>query len=93
MREIVVDGRRDEGWKTRLDAAVAHAVSLQEAAGLDVIPTASGGGPPTSAIIAELADGFEVSLTEDGRPWTVVTGEVAVRDQGVSPPRSSTCVP
>ena len=50
VREIVVDGRRDEGWKGRLDAAVAHAVSVQEAAGLDVISDGEwAGGLPTSA--------------------------------------------
>ena len=83
VREIVADGRRDEGWQRRLDAAVAHAVSLQEAAGLDVISDGEWRRASYIGIIAELADGFEVSRTEDGRPWTVVTGEVSVRDQGV----------
>ena len=84
VREIVVDGRRDEGWKGRLDAAVAHAVSLQEAAGLDVISDGEWRRASYIGVIAELADGFEVSQTEDGRPWTVVTGEVSVRNQGVA---------
>ena len=83
VREIVADGRRDEGWKRRLDAAVAHAVSLQEAAGLDVISDGEWRRASYIGVIAELADGFEVSRTEDGRPWTVVTGAVSVRSQGV----------
>ena len=83
VREIVADGRREEGWQRRLDAAVAHAVSLQEAAGLDVISDGEWRRASYIGVIAELADGFELSRTEDGRPWTVVTGEVSVRDQGV----------
>lgn len=83
VREIVVDGRRDEGWQRRLDAGVAYAVSVQEAAGLDVVSDGEWRRASYIGIIAELADGFEVSQTEDGRPWTVVTGAVALRDQGV----------
>ena len=83
VREIVADGRRDEGWQRRIDAAVAHAVSLQEAAGLDVISDGEWRRASYIGVIAELANGFELSRTEDGRPWTVVTGEVSVRDQGV----------
>ena len=83
VREIVAEGRREEGWQKRLDAAVAHAVSLQEAAGLDVISDGEWRRPSYIGVIAGIADGFEVSRTEDGRPWTVVTGEVSVRDQGV----------
>ena len=82
VREIVVDGRRDKGWQRRLDAGVAYAVSVQEAAGLDVVSDGEWRRASYIGIIAELADGFEVSQTEDGRPWTVVTGAVALRDQG-----------
>jgi 5-methyltetrahydropteroyltriglutamate--homocysteine methyltransferase len=83
VREIVIDGRRDEGYERRLDAGVAYAVSVQEAAGIDVISDGEWRRASYIGIIAELADGFELSQTDDGRPWTVVTEKVAVRDQGV----------
>ena len=83
IREIVVNGLGDEDDRRRLDLGVAYAVAVQEAAGIDVISDGEWRRASYIGIIAELADGFELSQTEDGRPWTVVTGEVAVRAQGV----------
>jgi 5-methyltetrahydropteroyltriglutamate--homocysteine methyltransferase len=83
VREIIVDGWRDEGWERRLDAGVAFAVSVQEAAGIDVISDGEWRRASYIGIIAEMAHGFELGYAADGRPWTVVTGEVSAKAMGV----------
>ena len=65
-----------------MDAAVAYAVALQEAAGLDVITDGEWRRASYIGVIAELAHGFEVGRSKDGRPWTIVTGELAPKDEG-----------
>lgn len=83
VREIVVDGWHEEGWESRLDAAVAFALSVQEAAGLDVVTDGEWRRASYIGVIAEMAHGFELGYAEDGRPWTVVTGDVAEKESGV----------
>lgn len=83
IREIVVDGWQSDGWQTRLNAGVAFAVSVQEAAGLDVISDGEWRRASYIGVIAEMAHGFELGYAEDGRPWTVVTSEVESKQEGV----------
>ena len=83
VREIVVDGWHEEGWERRLDAGVAFAVSVQEAAGVDVISDGEWRRASYIGIIAEMAHGFELGYAPDGRPWTIVTGEVSSKVSGV----------
>ena len=65
-----------------MDAAVAYAVALQEEAGLDVITDGEWRRASYIGVIAELAHGFEVGRSTDGRPWTIVTGELVPKDEG-----------
>ena len=65
-----------------MDAAVAYAVALQEEAGLDVITDGEWRRASYIGVIAELAHGFELGRNADGRPWTIVTGELAPKDEG-----------
>ena len=65
-----------------MDAAVAYAVALQEEAGLDVITDGEWRRASYIGVIAELAHGFELGRHADGRPWTIVTGELAPKDEG-----------
>ena len=83
VREIVVDGWQPEGWERRLDAGVSYAISVQEAAGVDVVSDGEWRRASYIGIIAEMAHGFELGYADDGRPWTLVTGEVSSKAQGV----------
>ncbi|HIG55223.1 MAG TPA: hypothetical protein EYG11_22200 [Candidatus Latescibacteria bacterium] len=66
-----------------MDAAVSYAVALQEEAGLDVVTDGEWRRASYIGVIAELAHGFEVGRNPaDGRPWTIVTGELAPKDAG-----------
>ena len=66
-----------------LDAAVAYVVGLQEGAGLDVVTDGEWRRASYSGVSADLAHGFEVGRNPaDGRPWTIVTGELAPKDAG-----------
>jgi 5-methyltetrahydropteroyltriglutamate--homocysteine methyltransferase len=66
-----------------MDAAVAYAVALQEEAGLDVVTDGEWRRASYIGVIAELAHGFEVGQNpDDGRPWTIVTSELAPKDAG-----------
>lgn len=83
VRQIVVEGWHREADARRLDAGVAYAVCVQEAAGLDVVSDGEWRRASYIGVIAELADGFELSRAPDGRPWTIVTGPVAERAPGI----------
>jgi 5-methyltetrahydropteroyltriglutamate--homocysteine methyltransferase len=65
-----------------MDAAIGSVIALQEAAGLDVITDGEWGRKSYIGVIAELADGFELSTASDGRPWTVVTEKLTPRQPG-----------
>jgi 5-methyltetrahydropteroyltriglutamate--homocysteine methyltransferase len=83
VREIVVDGWHHDGWEQRLDTGVAFAVAVQEAAGVDVLTDGEWRRASYIGVIADLCHGFELGYAEDGRPWTVVTGEVDEKTPGV----------
>ena len=66
-----------------MDAAVTYALTLQEQAGLDIVTDGEWRRASYIGVVAELAHGFEVGLNPaDGRPWTVVSGELADKDAG-----------
>ena len=82
VRQIVVDGSGGDDGPRYLDTAVAHAVALQESAGLDVISDGEWRRASYIGIIAELASGFALEIADDGRPWTVVVDEVHSEREG-----------
>lgn len=83
VRELIekpVWGAADE---RAMDAAVRFAVSLQEAAGLDVVTDGEWRRRSYIGVIAELAHGFALETNlADGRPWTVVTEKLAPKEPG-----------
>jgi 5-methyltetrahydropteroyltriglutamate--homocysteine methyltransferase len=65
----------------RMDDAIRGIVALQEDAGLDVVTDGEWRRRSYIGVIAELADGFELSTNPaDGRPWTVVVDKLAMTD-------------
>jgi len=82
-RLISDDPSIDDSDRARwMDAAISSVIALQEAAGLDVITDGEWGRKSYIGVIAELADGFELSTASDGRPWTVVTETLVPRQPG-----------
>ena len=82
-RLISDDPSIDDSDRARwMDAAISSVIALQEAAGLDVITDGEWSRKSYIGVIAELADGFELSTASDGRPWTVVTETLVPRQPG-----------
>ena len=83
VREVITGGRREDAVRQRelMDRAVAYIVSLQEQAGLDIISDGEWRRASYIGVIAELAHGFTLG-EEDGRPWTIVTDELAAKNPG-----------
>src|SRR5262245_17883171 len=71
-----------EEHRRLLGLAIAQAVALQEAAGLDVVTDGEWWRKSYLGVIAELAHGFEVGRYPDGRPRTVVTERLAPKRPG-----------
>ena len=83
VRDLVLDDAIDpQLCRTRLDAAIASVVALQEHAGLDVVTDGEWRRRSYIGVIAELAHGFTLSFSPDGRPLTTVTGELVPRRPG-----------
>jgi 5-methyltetrahydropteroyltriglutamate--homocysteine methyltransferase len=86
--DFVKDLISDENpWSTEetdrlMDAAIRYVVALQESAGLDVITDGEWRRKSYIGVIAELAHGFELSHSPDGRPWTVVVDRLAPKQPG-----------
>jgi 5-methyltetrahydropteroyltriglutamate--homocysteine methyltransferase len=81
--DLLHDDAIDPAVRTaRMDAAIAAAVAMQEHAGLDVVTDGEWRRRSYIGVIADLAHGFSLSRAADGRPWTVVTGEVAPQAPG-----------
>ena len=78
VRQIVLDGGSGDkdADGQRLDAAVAYTASLQSAAGLDIITDGEWRRASYVGVIAQLAHGFELGTSDDGRPWTVIVDKV-----------------
>ena len=84
VRELISgDEQVDEStWRGRMESAVRSVVALQETAGLDVLSDGEWWRKSYIGVIAELADGFTLETSDDGRPWTVVTGRLQPRQPG-----------
>jgi 5-methyltetrahydropteroyltriglutamate--homocysteine methyltransferase len=83
VRELIAKPSWDAADARAMDAAVRYAVSLQEAAGLDVVTDGEWRRRSYIGVIAELAHGFTLETNPaDGRPWTVVTGRLEPKAPG-----------
>lgn len=69
-------------YEQRMGAAIRYAVAMQENAGLDVITDGEWWRKSYIGVIAELAHGFELGTSPDGRPWTIVTERLAPKQPG-----------
>jgi 5-methyltetrahydropteroyltriglutamate--homocysteine methyltransferase len=84
VRDLIADDcpYRGDEYRRLMGNAIRAAVALQEAAGLDVITDGEWWRKSYIGVIAELAHGFELSQTADGRPWTVVVEKLAPKQPG-----------
>lgn len=71
-----------EEVEKELDDHITEAVRMQEDTGLDVISDGEWRRASYIGVIAQLAHGFELSTTEDGRPLTIVTDKLAPKTPG-----------
>ena len=71
-----------EAYRRAMQAAIRYVVAVQENAGLDVVTDGEWWRKSYIGVIAELAHGFELSQTPDGRPWTVVVSPLAPKHPG-----------
>ncbi|MBL9114471.1 MAG: cobalamin-independent methionine synthase II family protein [Verrucomicrobiaceae bacterium] len=69
-------------YEQEMQAAVRYAVAMQEHAGLDVITDGEWWRRSYIGVIAELAHGFELGLTPDGRPYTTVVDRLSPKTPG-----------
>src|SRR3954471_19114086 len=69
-------------YEQRMQAAVRYAVAMQEQAGLDVLTDGEWWRKSYIGVIAELAHGFELGTTPDGRPMTVVVDKLSPKTPG-----------
>ena len=84
VRDLISgDAEQSADREASLNAAVSYAVSLQEAAGVDIITDGEWRRTSYIGVIAELAHGFETGVNPaDGRPWTTVTAPVEPKTAG-----------
>ena len=69
-------------YRRKMEAAVRYAVALQEQAGIDILSDGEWWRKSYIGVIAELAHGFELGATPDGRPFTLVVDKLAPRNPG-----------
>ena len=72
----------DEEFSRRLDAAVAYVITMQEAAGVDIISDGEWRRLSYIGVIADICDGFEVGYRGE-QPWTIVTKPISARNPGL----------
>jgi 5-methyltetrahydropteroyltriglutamate--homocysteine methyltransferase len=73
----------DDEYRRLMGAAVQSVVALQEAAGLDIVSDGEWWRKSYIGVIAELAQGFELSVNPaNGRPWTVVVDRLSPKQPG-----------
>nr|AIF01503.1 methionine synthase vitamin-B12 independent (metE) [uncultured marine group II/III euryarchaeote KM3_149_A03] len=85
VRRLIADDweGNEQEYRQRMEAAVRFVVALQEEAGLDVVSDGEWWRKSYIGVIAELANGFELSLNPaDGRPWTIVVDRLSPRQPG-----------
>ena len=71
-----------ERYEHEMDAAIRYVVAMQEHAGLDVLTDGEWRRKSYIGVIAELAHGFELGTTPDGRPYTIVVDKLAPKTPG-----------
>ena len=69
-------------YERAMQNAIRYIVSLQEHAGLDEVSDGEYWRKSYIGVIAELAHGFSLGQTADGRPFTVVTDKLAPKQPG-----------
>lgn len=69
-------------YECEMQAAVRYAVALQEHAGMDVVTDGEWWRKSYIGVIADLAHGFELGRSADGRPWTIVVDRLAPKNPG-----------
>ena len=69
-------------YERHMGSAIHFVVAMQEAAGLDIVSDGEWWRKSYIGVIAELAHGFELSQSADGRPWTVVTEKLSPKQPG-----------
>lgn len=73
----------DEEYRRLMGSAIPFVVALQEEAGLDVVSDGEWWRKSYIGVIAELAQGFELSTNPaDGRPWTIVVDRLSPKQPG-----------
>lgn len=73
----------DVEYERLMGYAIHASVAMQEAAGLDVISDGEWWRKSYIGVIAELAQGFELSTNPaDGRPWTIVVDKLSPKQPG-----------
>ena len=65
-----------------LDAAVRYIIALQEASGIDIISDGEWRRRSYIGIIADIANGFELSM-HNGKHWTTVVDKLEIKQEGV----------
>src|SRR5881396_1973483 len=80
-----------DGYEKEMEVALRYIVALQEHAGLDVLTDGEWRRKSYIGVIAELAHGFELGRTLDGRPSTIVVDKLAPKTPGFIA-REITCV-
>lgn len=71
-----------ERYQHEMEAAVRYAVAMQEHAGIDVITDGEWWRKSYIGVIAELAHGFELGTTPDGRPFTTAVDKLVPKQPG-----------
>ena len=83
VRDLIEKTQWTDADCRAMDNAVRYAVSMQEAAGLDVVTDGEWRRRSYIGVIADLAHGFTLEVNPaDGRPWTVVTEKLAPKEAG-----------
>ena len=84
VRELLTESALSKVQARRaMNAAVAHVVTMQEVAGLDVVTDGEWRRTSYIGVIAELAHGFQVGTNPiDGRPWTTVVEKLEPKKLG-----------
>jgi 5-methyltetrahydropteroyltriglutamate--homocysteine methyltransferase len=85
VKSLLADDDRHspEEYERLMAAAISYIVALQECAGLDVVSDGEWRRKSYIGVIAELANGFELSQNPaDGRPLTVVVDKLSPKNPG-----------
>ena len=76
------EDRNELDKRDNLDAAVRYIIALQEASGIDIISDGEWRRRSYIGVIADIANGFELTI-RNGRHWTTVVDKLEVKRQGV----------